>query len=572
MTLTRTPRRVVSHVVERLDRASGRRLDLLALGVIVVVFLLPLHGLFQASGPPMEEGFMLTFPERVLEGDIPNKDFLHLYGPGSLWVLAGVYKIFGVTLFTERVFGLIQEMTVVFGIFFIARRWGRTAGLGCALISLFFVITPHGLTAFAWVGGVALGLFTLVALARSRENTHLDGIRKFALIGGMLAGFTLLYRHDLVLALALSCGALLWGTTGPVVKRFALGLGLGLSPYLVHLVTAGPGNVIEGMLIEPIVDLRGGRSLPIPPPWHTPDAVAYITEYVRIPWPLPRLDAQPQVSLWFFLLLGSVAFVVITGIWAVRRDRSATRPRVLLGAALFSVGLMPQALQRADTTHLAWVGTVAMALVPIALIEILRARRPRWTMRGTALASCFAVVATWGLLIPNYSLLAYADYSVQLFGIHEQYAGNEIRNGDRVFYTGRADDAAAAQAVVDDVKRLARPGDTLLVGTKDLRKTVLSEAFFYYLLPELDPSTYYIEMDPGVANAEDSGLAHEVRNSDFLILSTAWSFFSEPNASRDVGSPKPNRVVRDEFCLYRDYELHAGLKYFVYTKCDNPPD
>ena len=49
---------------------------------------------------------MLVFPERVLQGDIPNRDFLHLYGPGSLWALAGAFKVFGVSLLTERLFGL----------------------------------------------------------------------------------------------------------------------------------------------------------------------------------------------------------------------------------------------------------------------------------------------------------------------------------------------------------------------------------------------------------------------------------------------------------------------------------
>jgi hypothetical protein len=60
-----------------------------------VLAFLVLRGLLRSQGPPMEEGFMLVFPERVLAGDIPNVDFLHLYGPGSLWVLAGVYKLFG---------------------------------------------------------------------------------------------------------------------------------------------------------------------------------------------------------------------------------------------------------------------------------------------------------------------------------------------------------------------------------------------------------------------------------------------------------------------------------------------
>jgi hypothetical protein len=39
----------------------------------------------------------------VLHGTIPNRNFLHLYGPGSLWALAGAFKVFGVSLLTERV-------------------------------------------------------------------------------------------------------------------------------------------------------------------------------------------------------------------------------------------------------------------------------------------------------------------------------------------------------------------------------------------------------------------------------------------------------------------------------------
>ena len=55
-----------------------------------------------------------------------------------------------------------------------------------------------------------------------------------------------------------------------------------------------------------------------------------------------------------------------------------------------------------------------------------------------------------------------------------------------------------------EVPKIAKPGDRLFVGTTDLRKTPLSEAYLYYLLPEYPPATYYIEMDPGVANAKGS--------------------------------------------------------------------
>src|SRR6185436_3490290 len=128
--------------------------------IVGAVLVLPLRGLLRAPGPPMEEGFMLVFPERFLHGDIPNRDFLHLYGPGSVWALAGAFKVFGVSLLTERLFGLAQQMAIVFGIYALARRWGRTIAVSGALTSALIII-PFGLTALAWIGGVGLGVLGL---------------------------------------------------------------------------------------------------------------------------------------------------------------------------------------------------------------------------------------------------------------------------------------------------------------------------------------------------------------------------------------------------------------------------
>src|SRR5258708_8366695 len=140
---------------------TKRRADVIAIGVVTIVCLLPLRGLLRIPGPPMEEGFMLVFPERVLHGAIPNKDFLHLYGPGSLWVLAGIYKVFGTSLTVERLFGLLQQMAIVFGVFALARRWGRAVALGSGLLALLFIV-PTRLTPLAWVAPVGLGLLALV--------------------------------------------------------------------------------------------------------------------------------------------------------------------------------------------------------------------------------------------------------------------------------------------------------------------------------------------------------------------------------------------------------------------------
>ena len=145
-----------------------------------------------------------------------------------------------------------------------------------------------------------------------------------------------------------------------------------------------------------------------------------------------------------------------------------------------------------------------------------------------------------------------------------------MRSGDREFFYGRPDAVDAVNELVPLVREVSDPGDTLFVGTGDLRKTPYSEAFLYYLLPELDPATRYIEMDPGVANADDSGLADEVRAADVVILSSIRDDWVEPNDSRDFGPDEPNEVIRTEFCLVRSFGtgLFGRGLYELYTRCD----
>jgi hypothetical protein len=539
----------------RVDRG-----DLTTIAVLLVAFLIPLRGLLRIQGPPMEEGFMLVFPERVLHGAIPNKDFLHLYGPGSLWVLAGVFKLFGTSLTVERLFGLLQQMAIVFGVFALARRWGRAVGLGCGLLALLFIV-PTSLTALAWVGAVGLGLLALVAGAASRDATAKRGER-LAVLAGALAGFALLYRIDLVLALGLSLLVLGWGAAPVLRRRFGLGLTLGVVPYVAHLATAGPDTVIRGMIIDPLFKLRGGRSLPIPPSWNHLDGI--LERYgslVQVDWPFPTVHTPAQLTIWFVFLLASVAALAATGIWALRRDRSSLRPRVLLAVAAFSVGIVPQTLQRADSAHLAWVSCVSMAFVPVAVLEILRVHRPRWSSRTVGVGATVILFAVIAVVIPDYTVRLYTDYAEQTFGNH--YLAHGISHRGRSWYTAYASDAVPTTRLLDTIERITKPGQRLFVGPQDLRRTPYSDAFFYYLLPQLTPSTYYIEMDPGVANASDSGLANEVRRADVLILSSTWSTWDEPNNSRRLGPDTPNQVVSTDFCLVGDFGPH----YKLYRRC-----
>jgi hypothetical protein len=547
---------------------SPRTRTAVSLAILAILVALPVRGLMRSQGPPMEEGFMLVFPERFLAGDLPNRDFLHLYGPGSVWLLGAWFEALGTTLEVQRVFALLQQMAVIGGVYAIARQWGRTSATLCGIISLLFIVPPIGLTALAWVGGVGLGLLGLAAALRARREADDRSAGRWALTAGILFAVALLFRVDLVIAIGLSGLAVWWGATRTVKIRLVAGLGVAVVGYVVHLATAGLSNVWEGMVIDPVFNLRGGRGLPLPPSWDMYDGwLQRVGDINTLEWPVPTLEGPSQLTVWFFALVLSAVFVLAVAIRAVRNDRRATgavraTSLALLAAALFGIGMMPQALQRADSTHLAWVSCVPVAFVPVAIMELVRSKRGAGNERRRALLAGGAVLLALLLAIPFFAFRSYVDYSAQSFGIHR--TANEIRRGDRVFYYGRSDVARAVHEMIPDVERYMRPGDRLFVGTGDLRKTPFSEAWLYYLFPELAPATYFIEMDPGVANAKGSRLTSDVESADLVILSKVWDDFREPNDSRVFGPDAPNQVLRDEFCTVGEY---GGL-YELLVRCD----
>jgi hypothetical protein len=536
--------------------------------VVGAVIALPLRGVFRAPGPPMEEGFMLVFPERLLAGDTPNRDFLHLYGPGSIWTIAGFFKVFGVSLWTERVVGFLQLVGLISAMTAIGYRWGRYVAAVAGSITAVVIIPPIGVTALAWVGGIALALWSVHVATRALDpGSHPPGDRRL-LVAGLLAGAALLFRPDLVICLGLALGVLfVWALDSPGRRKLALGTVVGLSPYLVHLALAGPGNAVRGMILEPVFELRAGRRLPFPPPHDT--YTSFLNRafaFRRFPWPLPVPEQPMQIFLFFWSLVAVTAALVVIAVWA-RRQGSEHGWR-LLALALFAVGLLPQAVQRADTAHLSWVGCVAFGLLPAFVAEVARVRGMRVVVARLAVLAPLALM----LLFPHFTYRWYADYAAQTFDYDRHFFSVDHRG--RSFYYGRHDVGVAAEQMFADVERLTEPGDRLIVGPGDLAVTPYSESYLYFMLPQLVPGTHYIEMDPGVANAEDSGLADELRAADVVILSTMYDNWFEPNTSMEPGSDEPNQVLDELYCLhdrYGDNSFAAGPGrpiFELYIRCD----
>lgn len=513
--------------------------------VVGTAIVLTLPALYRAVGSSMEEGFMLVFPELVNKGFVPNVDFLHLYGPGSLHALAMWFRMFDVSIIAERTFGLLQHVAFVAGMVVLTRPWGRIVSTVVGTSSLLFVLTPIGLQALAWNGALALGIWSVVFAIRATSR----GTRSAWWGAGVCGGLALTFRPDIAVALGLGVGYLVFKRSRKELLWFGSALAFGLTPLWWHFGQAGPRAAFDGMFLDPVFRLRPGRELPRPPSLDRLDgALQVISEKFAPWWGFPHLDAPKQLFIWFFLLpLSTIGIVLIArAIPRHRRERS-----VLVAASLFGLGLLPQAVQRPDSAHLLWVSAVSWPLAIIAIVELFRRRFPRSHPRfQVAFATTvFSIVIV--ALVPFYTIRTYADLAVR--SVTNQLDVREVRRGDRVFYLGDERPWRATLEVTDDLDRLIREGDRLFVGPVDLRQTAYSDSFFYHLFPEAVPSTYYIEMDPGLANS-DARLARDVASADWLILTRFWSGWIEPNSSVDFGSDLPNQVVERNFCLHASYQ------------------
>jgi hypothetical protein len=548
----------------RRDRSVSLYRSLLPAAAVAVLVALPLRGLFLATGSSMEEGFMLVFPERLLRGDLPNLDFLHLYGPFSLHVLAGWYALLGTTLHVERWFGLLQHLAVIAGAMCLARVWGRAVALVVGTLVTLLLLTPIGLAALAWEGGVALSTWALIAAVRAHHVDAPSRVR-WAMASGVLTGAALGFRPDLVLALGLSVVV----TVGVVLLRhvadrrrlrgwFIGGLGIGLLPVVVHVVLAGPAAVWRGMVIEPVVHLRPGRELPRPPTLGEFDgALQGMSEGpLDAPWwGLPSLGASAQIWLWFWVVI-AVAVVVPLVAW-----RRFPHP-VLLAGSMLGLGMLPQALQRPDSTHLAWGSALSFAMLPCLVAEWRRHRTPAPRASSTMMWCAAPVLVLLLVVAPYFTLRPWVFHSRVAVG--QKQGGHVVTRDDRRFTFGNDALRRASQPAIDALADLSSPGERLFVGPADLRRTIYNDVAFYHLFPELEPATYFIEMDPGLADREGSRLSADIASADWVLLTNFWTGWYEPNASIEFGSDEPNRVVADQFCLVGSYEDALVL---LYRKC-----
>jgi len=510
-------------VVVRPGRA-GRTMSVpVALEASIAVLLVAGAGVllarqFRAPGAEMDEGAVLAYSGRVLHGAVPWRDFQTFYGPGNLWLVGGVSKVFGLDVATERAVGLCYRLAVVLALYLIARRLGRCVGV-LALAIAAVLVPGQGIAALALWGSLAFALAGLAALVTAAAWPTGRGRDILLVAAGAMSACALLVRFDLVLAVAVPAAVLLPSFSGRERRRAIVAFLVVAAAYIPQIWLVGAGGLER--LVRQLRATEPGR---------------------RLPFPVP--GAYPGM----LFTAGIVVTVVLTAVGAaiVCRRRADLEGRVLLATGLFAAALLPTALSRMDGAHVIPFAVVPLALLPALvapLVRSLQASRGRAIVAFTASAAALALCALTVLFV-----LGAGPAALEAVITPQPLASYRVTSGSRWFPVAQQSEARSAQVVVDAAGRLAKPGQSLFVGPVDLRRTNYNDTYVYYLLPKLRPASFYMEMNPQTANRPGSGLAHQLAVADWLILTRRYDSWPERNSSQTPGSAAPGRMVARHFC------------------------
>jgi 4-amino-4-deoxy-L-arabinose transferase-like glycosyltransferase len=325
-----------------------RRDSLVAFLLGVVSLLLFLQ--YRDYGINDDEGYLLGGVTRILEGEVPYRDFHHTYAPGRFYLVALLFRIFGEDLLVVRGLWVVLRVLIVCLAYLAGRRILSRPGAVAA--SLFFLLAP---------GPWHKSFFHLFLLANLFALMGLPGRRaRDAVPAGLLAGATFLFRQDLGVFVFLVYGLLLLlgRRTGENAGRgaaFFLSGAAAILPFVLYFAAEGALSAAASKVL--LAGMRDNRTnaLPFPNLFH---------------------PISGGVSGLAFLLLRLLYYVPVPlallagarGARGLLLGRPDGRPLLVL--SLLGLLSFNQALWRSDLAHLFQAVGAAYLLLPWALERI----------------------------------------------------------------------------------------------------------------------------------------------------------------------------------------------------------
>jgi hypothetical protein len=139
---------------------------------------------------PYDEGALAQSAERVLQGELPHRDFDEIYTGGLAFLNAGAFRLLGITLLPMRLALFTVFLAWIPAVFAIASRFVRPAAAGAiAFLAVGWSLPNYTAAMPSWYN-LFLATFGVLALFRYLE----DGRMRWLLLAGLAGGLSFLVK------------------------------------------------------------------------------------------------------------------------------------------------------------------------------------------------------------------------------------------------------------------------------------------------------------------------------------------------------------------------------------------
>lgn len=477
-----------------------------------------------------DEGIIAYSAVRVMEGQVPYRDFWSIYSPGQFYGLALVFKTFGTTILVERLWDTTMRALISVAAFMLVLQlissWATkrvallSAIVAWATITIWVAYYSFS-SRFHWVfygypvfPAFAFCLFSILCLSIYFENIR----ARWLVFGGVLLGVAALFRHDFALyaffgeGLALFLFARLrtaFASTSlnlrdrislvvRIIAPFVIGVLVIVLPVVIYFVKLTPMNeLVYNLFIFPMVSFPRFRSLPFPTWFNLPNSLAFYMPFM------------------VYFVGGAIAFIQL-------RRFCITYALSILMLVVFGLLSFNQARIRSDLIH-----TVAFFLPALILISLFlagisqRERRPMASRVLSSLALLSLVLLVMGPLTDRIALLQ-----------NDNLMYPEITHGLKRSQTAIVGKEMAF--AVHYIQDRTSPQEKIYVGNSSHDRIFVNEPIIYFLAERGSASRYH-ELHPGVATTApvqmEIATDLEKYQVKYLVLSNRFDGMREPNES-----------------------------------------
>lgn len=225
---------------------------LLASGILLALY-------WDRGWIPHDEGTVAHAAERVLQGEVPHRDFDDMYSGGLSAINALAFRAFGVNLAAPRLVLLAVALACVPAIFYVASRF--TGYIGAAAVSFTAIawsVVNYPAALPSWYN-LYLALFGTAALARHVETGRARWLVLAGAFGGISITFKVAGLYYIAAALLLlvfleqDIAARTSGRRPASGVVYSVGIGVALSAFIATLLavigdTRAPAQLFQFVL------------------------------------------------------------------------------------------------------------------------------------------------------------------------------------------------------------------------------------------------------------------------------------------------------------------------------------